>query len=59
MEEKCVNCKYWKDTADIVVGGRRINTKLGECHRYPPTEENRENKFPIVMQDDWCGEFKK
>lgn len=40
----------------------------GECHRYPAKIDNRPGmyrvgddraRFPLVMSEDWCGEWKK
>jgi hypothetical protein len=63
MEEKCENCKFYRN---------------GECHRLPPQTVNVEEyrpsydkdtpsttevavvtQWPDVDEDDWCGEFKR
>ncbi len=30
----------------------------GECHRFPPSAAVIPISFPLVQNDDWCGEFK-
>jgi hypothetical protein len=60
----CKNC-YFADEWDDEVSG------LGECHRFPPsmatrlnsdrshTERPQNGGWPLVHDDDWCGEFKQ
>jgi hypothetical protein len=37
--------------------------EAGYCRRYPPQfvtdDETIGWSFPVVVQDDWCGEFKR
>lgn len=62
MERACKNCKYVVFFADP-------NAQPNFCHRLPPmprTEReqggsaptaNRLGRFPLVLLEDWCGEF--
>ncbi len=35
-----------------------VDNDIGlRCHRYPPNNRDR-NGFPIVSNEDWCGEFR-
>lgn len=55
-EERCENCKFWKETAD--------DGSTGECQRYPPQLVTNsvgtviDAAWPTVDADDWCGEWK-
>lgn len=44
----CKECRYWES--------EEIRPDVGWCHRYPPMRA--ENTFPIMKEDEWCGEFK-
>lgn len=56
---RCQTCLFWK----------RLSTQgiYGHCHRYPPSmlalelQPEREDipAFPIVHEDEWCGEWKE
>lgn len=49
--QECSNCKFYS-------GDRH-----GICRRYPPkiigfdSMDNQNSEFPVVDQDDWCGEW--
>lgn len=60
---ECKDCRFWCEQEDP-----DADTSVGECRRYPPTIPWREasdqvcpydpNEFPLIHEDDWCGEFK-
>jgi len=54
-DECCAKCRFLHSA-----------TNRGKCHRFPPVFDHTTNPsvphdvrwtFPIVMLDDWCGEF--
>lgn len=50
----CMVCKFWKQ--------RGSNDIFGWCKRFPPTRMSdgiNGTLFPIVVESDWCGEFKR
>jgi len=57
--KQCQNCKFFERRKDL-------NESLGFCHRYPPNvleefaldEEPAAGQFPLMIDDDWCGEWK-
>ena len=55
MKEICVNCEYFcrrKITEALAV--------IGECRRNSPKPSDNENcaaYWPMVLEDDWCGEW--
>ena len=71
MEERCKDCKYWKQHDETSCGGK--------CRRLPPVldglqiqfakDNGHEDEFadesilwwsqPATSFDDWCGEFVK
>lgn len=44
----CPKCTYVVNSGD----------GLYFCYRYPPQWVNASLKYPIVYQQNWCGEFK-
>ncbi|SDH25501.1 hypothetical protein SAMN05428952_100914 [Nitrosomonas sp. Nm132] len=50
MEEACKNCVF-SDKTRFSVKGHTL------CRRFPPGGDT--NTFPIIHEDDWCGEFKE
>jgi hypothetical protein len=64
MQEKCENCKYWKELGKAEFEGG--NKKSGQCRRHPPgrftsdkiTKASYMRRFPLSAVDDWCGEYK-
>lgn len=62
LDESCMNCRFYLRYTYSTKDGE-FETENGECRRYPPViQESSEiirNKsvFPIVRQDQWCGEF--
>lgn len=55
---KCENCKFFFRFPE----SSALKNK-GQCRRYPPVVEkvddiSYQSKFPIICDDDWCGEFK-
>lgn len=55
--EKCENCKFYL-TDDFEVDGITYERDFGLCRRFPPKRIDEESGFPMVEQDDWCGEYK-
>ncbi|MCA9214267.1 MAG: hypothetical protein KDB27_14445 [Planctomycetales bacterium] len=59
----CSECNFFQPVTAPVCLPR--SQRFGECRRHPPknvgTPLHRENQthavFPIVSEDDWCGEF--
>ena len=71
MEERCNDCKYWKQHYETSCGGK--------CRRLPPVldglqilfakDNGHQDEFadesilwwsqPATSFDDWCGEFVK
>ncbi len=59
----CSECNFYQPVTAPVCLPR--SQRFGECRRHPPknvgTPLHRENQthavFPIVSEDDWCGEF--
>ena len=50
---KCKDCKWWdKDLS------RTDKDDEGICRRYPPVMEGDDNRYPVVDDYEWCGEFK-
>jgi len=52
MKMQCSNCYFWVFDNDF---GADIE---GRCHSHPPGFSYRWN-FPIVIDTDWCGEYKE
>lgn len=59
-EEKCENCRYWREMD--------AEEELGNCCRYPPKVVDGGSSttmlylvghFPEVYGFDFCGEFKE
>ena len=48
----CINCEYYQPLGNA-----------GHCHRFPPNQDGKGtstiDEFPMVKEDDWCGEHKK
>ena len=63
----CWNCRYYVPENALVdlKADWPIESEPGTCHRCPPVSDHRledEGKYPwadypIVMANDWCGEF--
>lgn len=59
----CSECNFFQPVTTPVCLPRI--QRFGECRRHPPKNVNapihRENQtqamFPVVHEDDWCGEF--
>ena len=59
----CSECNFFQPVTAPVCLPR--SQRFGECRRHPPKNVgaplHRENQthavFPIVSEDDWCGEF--
>lgn len=49
MEKVCKNCMF-SDKTRFSVKGHTL------CRRFPPGGDT--NTFPIIHEDDWCGEFR-
>ena len=46
----CVNCIFYEAIA-------AVQGLSGECRRYPPRPMTRNSVFPVVNDNDYCGEF--
>jgi hypothetical protein len=63
---KCEDCKWWVRLPQVVtvesLFGKSIEVayesprKAGECRFNAPNEMG---KFPIMLQEDFCGKFKQ
>lgn len=61
---KCKNCMYFDQDKG---NETEVKHKFGRCVRFPPqfavTNDPRtkglheHNKFPVIEEDRWCGEF--
>ncbi|MFP6736420.1 MAG: hypothetical protein VB959_21640 [Rhodospirillales bacterium] len=59
--ERCERCRFFdphggeSDLLSDLAGGLGLGPESasGRCRRYPPNP-----KWPGVMLDDWCGEFR-
>lgn len=54
----CGNCVFWSRCVSHDM------ENYGYCKRYPPTitnsgQGNAECHRPLMMFDDWCGEYKE
>ncbi len=47
---RCVACMYFVEKGANISRGR----VLGRCRRHAPTMTG----FPVVFEDDWCGDHK-
>jgi hypothetical protein len=49
--DTCARCQYWQ----------RAIPDQGECHRYPPgvdmKDDDQVSMWPFTADTDWCGEF--
>jgi len=52
--EECSNCYYSRFGYSINQGPLQLR-----CYRYPPQCVGQNTFFPIVNEDNFCGEFKK
>lgn len=54
MTIKCGSCRFFTET-------KTAHPHFGFCHRFPPTikpsGDRLNEKFPMVHEDMWCGEF--
>lgn len=56
VAKSCKTCKFYlmheyENVAE--------DSDYGMCRRFPPTRVNsRDSSFPIVIDDNWCGEWK-
>ncbi|MFA6363417.1 hypothetical protein [Methanoregula sp.] len=62
----CKNCRYWqKDERYIMLmkaaGFSDVDEKetRGYCKRYPPSRKEGSQVWPVVGEEDFCGEFKR
>lgn len=51
--DSCKTCRYYEPDKD----------GHGYCHRYPPTVaqarcDSGASVYPVVLEANWCGEFK-
>ena len=62
--EKCLNCQFYDPRNSRPTDGR--TSSQGQCRRHPahlnPLSAKTylvEGVWPLVRDDDWCGEWKK
>jgi len=52
--KKCKTCRVYEPFED---------SNSGKCRRFPPVPDNKGDatvdEFPVVKEDDWCGEHCK
>lgn len=48
---RCRTCMFYVQKAR---DGQPLPKNLGRCRRHAPTM----NGFPVVYEDDWCGDHK-
>lgn len=54
---RCKNCRFF---APIMYefDDTELPSDFGECRRFPPKPVPAEEQgFPVVEEDNWCGEF--
>ena len=62
-DERCETCRYWLGPAEHrTTDDGAVVGNSGRCRRYPPTlviqGESIGYPFPVVRDDDWCGEWR-
>lgn len=62
----CKECRFFaQDSKDRRLPAPAMRMMLGTCRRYAPDgpsllgEEWRSTEWPIVRNEDWCGEFER
>ena len=59
--ESCENCKFFLESSqskDLPTNDERYK-RFGNCRRHPPVfEPLRRRRYPEVIVNDWCGEWK-
>lgn len=56
----CKFCKYYLPMNYVLDEDIEIQADLGECVRYPPKvidNDDLNDRFPVVSEENWCGEF--
>lgn len=52
----CKNCEHFVPS----MYNDNSEADYGECRRFPPKRiTETESKFPVVIDDHWCGEYLK
>lgn len=55
----CKECKFYLSD-EYEQDGISYQTPYGHCRRYPPTRvDSYVSGFPLVEDEEWCGEFEK
>jgi hypothetical protein len=58
-EEKCENCRFFKQTEDNIHG---VMYTRERCRRHPPIRASdntqQEYEHPVTSLDSWCGEWR-
>jgi len=58
----CENCKFYK-TINSSATSTRTELDFGECRKHAPTHHSgvgtgyEKKLFPIVLWNNWCGEY--
>ena len=62
--KKCQNCQYYDRSDPRSTDGRTAQTMWGQCRRHSPLLNPQNDKqymiegiWPVVRDDDWCGEW--
>lgn len=57
-EKTCRTCRFF--FPQIGDGDETVQTyHTGKCRRFPPPNAGYTAQFPMVMEIDWCGEWKQ
>jgi hypothetical protein len=71
MRSECKSCKFYNDASNFFVNKKVISEiGLGVCRRNPPIgcgervdgqvhSDARYGVWPLVYEDDFCGEWKR
>ena len=51
MTNTCATCRYYKATE------RADSMYDGHCKRYPPVMSGQTARWPMMLEDEWCGEW--
>lgn len=53
MQLSCEHCLWWQHESEGIETQTGLNYDYGRCHRFPPREED----FPLLLRNSFCGEF--
>lgn len=61
QNESCENCKFFLESIQSkdLPPNHELYKRFGYCRRHPPAlEPLRARRYPDVIVNDWCGEWK-